>query len=73
MVYRSSREVQAGDRDVGVSSMCIVFKARGLGEITKGLSVDTKEKRSKSEALQCVEVGKRIDRPRRLRKDNQRG
>lgn len=55
MVYGSSREVQAGERDVGVTSMCTVFKATGLGEV----SVDRKEKRSKSEALQCVEVGKK--------------
>lgn len=51
MVYRSSREVQAADRDLGVTSMCMVLKAMGFGEITKGVSMDTKEKRSKSEAF----------------------
>lgn len=39
--------------------MCIEFKAMGVREVTKAVSVDTKEKRSKSEALLCVEVGKR--------------
>ena len=38
--------------------MCMVLKAMGLSAITKGVSVDTKEKKSKSEALECVEVGK---------------
>ena len=51
VVYRSSREVQAADRDLGVTSMCMVLKAMGFGEITKGVSMDTKEKRSKSEAF----------------------
>lgn len=41
-VYRSRGEVQAGDRDLGVISMCIVFKAVGLGKITKGVSVGRK-------------------------------
>lgn len=45
-------------RDLGVTSMCMLLKVMGLGEITKGVSVDTKGKRSKSEALECLEVGK---------------
>lgn len=59
MVYRS-REVQATDGDLGVSSTCVVFKAMEPGEITKGMSGIEKRRgpKMRPRALPCVEVGR---------------
>lgn len=49
MVYRSRGEFQAGNRDLRVTNICVVSKAMELDDITKGVSVERKEKRSENE------------------------
>lgn len=54
----SSREAQTGKKRFESHYVRVTLKAMGLRTITKGVSVDTKEKRSKREELECVEVEK---------------
>ena len=40
-------EVQPGDIDLKIMSLWMAFKTKKVGEVTKCMSVDRKEKRSK--------------------------
>ena len=47
MILEFREEVQSGDKDLEIMSIWMAFKTKKVGEVTKCMSVDRKEKRSK--------------------------
>lgn len=48
MSLKFREEVQPGDTDLEIMSIWMAFKTKKVGEVTKCMSVDRKEKRSKA-------------------------
>lgn len=53
-----SKEDWAEDKNWEVVSVWMLFKTTGLHGITKGMSIDNEEKRSKDTLLECSNIKK---------------